>query len=79
MKHLKFCEPWSGKLVRQLRRGVTFAYDLYLGHSGDSLKCLIDEYTSEKGLYNPSPMVYLKYHHTRWNDNSFVNHEVVSW
>ena len=33
MKFQKYFEPQSGKLFRQLPRGITLAYDLCLGHS----------------------------------------------
>ena len=41
----------SGKLVFQLLGGVTFAYDLHLGHSRDRSKGLVNENNSEKGIY----------------------------
>ena len=38
MKRQQFYLPQSGKLVTQLPRGITFAYDLRLGHSRDRWK-----------------------------------------
>ena len=38
MKQQQLCEPQSGKLVDHLPRDITFAYVLYLGHSGDHYK-----------------------------------------
>ena len=38
MKHQKFCEPRSGKLLFQLLGGITFVYDLRLGHLRDRWK-----------------------------------------
>ena len=34
----KLCEPYSCKLICKLPKGVTFAYDLFLGCSRDNLK-----------------------------------------
>ena len=44
MKRQPFYLPGSGKLVTQLPRGITFAYDLRLGHSSDHWKGLAKEY-----------------------------------
>ena len=49
MKRQQFCGSRSGKLVRQLPEGVTFAYDLRLGRSRDRWKGLAEEYNSETG------------------------------
>ena len=35
MKRQQVCELGSGKLVRQLLKGISFAYDLCLGHLRD--------------------------------------------
>lgn len=48
----QFCEPWSGKLVRQNFGEVTFEYDLHFGHSRDRWKGLAKYYNSEKGQKN---------------------------
>ena len=40
MKHQQFYLPRSGKLVTQLPGGLTFAYDLHLGHLRDHWKGL---------------------------------------
>ena len=47
MKHQQFCGPQSGKFVSQLPEGVTFAYDLHLGHSRDRWKGPTEEYNVE--------------------------------
>ena len=52
MKKKQFFEPWSTKLVLQLLKGVTFAYDLCLGHSRHYWKCLIEDYYSEDDLHH---------------------------
>ena len=44
MKHQQFYLPQSGKLVTQLPGGITFAYDLRLGHLRDCWKCLAEQY-----------------------------------
>ena len=44
MKHQLLYLPQSGKLVTQLPRGITFAYDLHLGHLRDRWKGLAEEY-----------------------------------
>jgi len=44
MKHQQFYLPRSGKLVTQLPGGITFAYDLRLGHLRDHWKDLAEEY-----------------------------------
>ena len=44
MKHQQFYLPQSGKLVTQLLGGITFAYDLRLGHLRDRWKGLAEEY-----------------------------------
>ena len=46
MKRQQFCGPRSGKVVFQLLRGVTFAYDLRLGLSRDRWKGIVEEYNS---------------------------------
>ena len=47
MKHQLLYLPQSGKLVTQLPRGITFAYDLRLGRLRDHWKCLAKEYNVE--------------------------------
>ena len=47
MKHQPFYLPRSGKLVTQLPGGITFAYDLRLGHSRDCWKGPAKEYNDE--------------------------------
>ena len=47
MKHQPFYLRWRGKLVTQLLGGITFAYDLYLGHLRDRWKGLAKEYNVE--------------------------------
>ena len=49
MELQQFGRPQSGKLVRQLPSGITFAYNLRLGHSSDHCKGLIEEYYSGMG------------------------------
>ena len=44
MKRQQFYLPQIGKLVTQLPRGITFAYDLRLGHLRDHWKGLAEEY-----------------------------------
>ena len=44
MKRQQFYLPQSGKLVTQLPGGITFAYDLRLGHLRDHWKGLAEEY-----------------------------------
>ena len=44
MKRQQFYLPQSGKLVTQLPGGITFAYDLRLGHLRDHWKDLAEEY-----------------------------------
>ena len=44
MKRQQFYLPQSGKLVTQLPRGITFVYDLRLGHLRDRWKGLTEEY-----------------------------------
>ena len=44
MKCQQFYLPQSGKLVTPLSRGITFAYDLRLGHLRDRWKGLTEEY-----------------------------------
>ena len=44
MKRQPFYLPRSGKLVTQLLGGITFAYDLRLGHLRDRWKSLAKEY-----------------------------------
>ena len=44
MKHQPFYLHRSGKLVTQLPGGITFAYDLRLGHLRDRWKGLAEEY-----------------------------------
>ena len=46
MKHQQFSGPPSGKLVFQLLRGITFAYDLHLGCSRDCWKGITEKYNS---------------------------------
>lgn len=47
-----FCAPRSGKLLHQLPTGVTFAYDLCLGHSRDRWKGHPKEHSSENGIHH---------------------------
>ena len=47
MKRQQFYLPRSGKLVTQLPRGITFAYDLCLGHLRDRWKGPAEEYIDE--------------------------------
>ena len=47
MKRQQFYLPRSGKLVTQLPRGITFAYDLRLGRSRDHWKGPTEEYNVE--------------------------------
>ena len=47
MKHQPFYLPRSGKLVTQLPRGITFAYDLHLGRSRDRWKGPAKDYNVE--------------------------------
>ena len=47
MKHQQFYLPRSGKLVTQLPEGITFAYDLRLGHLRDCWKGPTKEYNDE--------------------------------
>jgi hypothetical protein len=44
MKRQQFYLPRSGKLVTQLPGGITFAYDLRLGHLRDRWKGPAEEY-----------------------------------
>lgn len=43
-------DPRIGKLVLQFLVGVTFGYNLCLGHSRDCWKRLTYEHNSEKGI-----------------------------
>lgn len=52
MKHQKFCDPRSGKLVHQVHQDIMFAYDLYLGHTIGCQKCLSKEKISKKGRHH---------------------------
>ena len=47
MKRQQFYLPQSGKLVTQLPGGITFAYDLRLGHLRDRWKDLAEEYINK--------------------------------
>ena len=47
MKRQQFYLPQSGKLVTQLPEGITFAYDLCLGHLRDRWKGPAEEYNDE--------------------------------
>ena len=47
MERQQFYLPRSGKLVTQLPGGITFAYDLRLGHLRDRCKGLTEEYNVE--------------------------------
>ena len=47
MKCQLFYLPRSGKLVTQLPGGITFAYDLHLGHLRDHWKGPAEEYNAE--------------------------------
>ena len=79
MKHQYICEPWSGKLVCQIPKGVTFLDNLNLGHLRDCWKGITEEHHNEKLWFHPLAMMYPK-HDPRWrNTNSFLNPEVVSW
>ena len=44
MKHKHFSKPQSGKLVRQLPRGVSFVYDLCFGDSRYCWKSVTKEH-----------------------------------
>ena len=48
MKHQQFCEPQTIKLLRQLPRGITFAYDLHLDPSRDHCKDIAKEENKKK-------------------------------
>jgi hypothetical protein len=48
MTRQPFYLPRSGKLVTQLPWGITFAYDLRLGHSRDHWKDPTKEYNVRK-------------------------------
>ena len=50
MKYQHFSKLQSGKLVHQLLGGITFTYDICLGHSRDCWKGLIVQKKSEMGL-----------------------------
>ena len=50
MEFQEFCDPQSGKLVHQYPRGVTFAYNLYLGRSRDYWNGLAKQHDSETFL-----------------------------
>ena len=52
MKWKYFCEPQSGKLVPQLSKGITFAYDLHLGHSINDWKGPTNMQNSVNGLHD---------------------------
>ena len=43
-----FCDPWSGNLVCQDPKGVTFEYNINFGHSRYHYKGLTKKYTSQK-------------------------------
>ena len=47
MKRQQFYLPRSGKLVTQLPGGITFAYNLRLGHLRDHWKGPTEEYIDE--------------------------------
>ena len=47
MKRQQLYLPRSGKLVTQLPEGITFAYDLRLGHLRDCWKGTAEEYINE--------------------------------
>ena len=53
MNYQQVFEPRIGKLVYQLPTGVTFAYDLNLGHLRENLKDTSEKYNSQKGLWHP--------------------------
>ena len=43
----KFCDPRGGNLVSQPPGGVTFSYDLSLGHLRHHWKCVDEDNNSE--------------------------------
>ena len=47
MKRQQFYLPRSSKLVTQLPGGITFAYNLHLGHLRDRWKVPTEEYIAE--------------------------------
>lgn len=79
MKYQQFCEPKSGKLVRQLPRGVSFAQDPHLGHLRDYWKGIAQKQNIKWDYTMPLDIVYNKYYPIICNDNNFQNLEVVSW
>ena len=52
MKFQHFSKSKYGRLVNQLPRDVTFAYDLHFGFSRDHWKDLMDENNSEKVIHH---------------------------
>ena len=56
MKHQQFCESESGKMVRKFLEGITFLYDICLGHPRDHWKGLYIENNSY--LEGPMPCIY---------------------
>ena len=53
MKCQQFYLPRSGKLVTQLPGGITFAYEIHLGHSKDRWKGPAEEYNDELEVWDP--------------------------
>ena len=47
MKHQQFYGPLNGKLAFQLPKGVTFTYDIRLGHLRDCWKGVVEEYNNK--------------------------------
>ena len=52
MKCEHLCDPQSGKLVHQFPRGITFAYDLYLGHSRDRWKYIVEDNNCKEVIHH---------------------------
>ena len=53
MERQQFYLPRSGKLVTQLPKGITFLYNLCLGHLKDCWKGPVEEYIDDS--YHSSP------------------------
>ena len=52
MKFQKCFEPETYKSVSQLLEGITYAYDLCLGHSRDYWKLISKKYNRENFLHD---------------------------
>ena len=79
MKQQQFCEPSRGKLVCQLPRGATFAYDLCLGNWKHCRKGISKDHNNDMGLHHAFNYNVPKHDPIRLNITSFVNPKVVSW